>query len=336
MSALESASMFRALVLDNADGSVTATFRDVTEDALSPGDVVVDVGHSTLNYKDGLVLAGLGRIVRQYPHIPGIDFAGTVRSSASPRFQPGDAVILTGWGVGERHSGGFAQRARVKADWLVPLPEGLTAREAMAVGTAGFTAALAVIALEEAGVRPDSGEVLVTGAAGGVGSVAVSLLTKAGFTVAASTGRPATADYLRALGAKVIVDRATLSKSDDKPLQSARWAGCIDVVGGSTLANVIASLQPGGAVVACGNAAGNALATSVLPFILRGARLVGIDSVSQPYASRVAAWQRIARDLGKDVLGQVMQRIQLADVPEWGARILKGDVQGRVVVDLLD
>ncbi len=326
--------MFRALVLDDRNGSIVPSLQEVAEDALSAGDVVVDVAHSTLNYKDGLILAGLGRIVRHYPHIPGIDFAGTVRSSASPQYRPGDPVILTGWGVGERSSGGFAQRARVKAGWLVPLPDGLTLREAMAVGTAGLTAALAVIALEQAGLQPGDGEVLVTGAAGGVGSVAISLLSQAGFTVAASTGRPATSDYLRALGARTIVDRAELAQPDGKPLQAARWAGCIDVAGGTTLANAIASLKPGATAVACGNAAGNALPTSVLPFILRGVRLVGIDSVNQAYEPRVAAWQRIARDLSKDTLARVTQTIGLSDVPEWGARIIKGEVQGRVVIDL--
>ena len=324
--------MFNAIVLEERDGTVTPALRSVTTDSLSPGDTMVDVTHSTLNYKDGLVLGGLGRIVRTYPHIPGIDFAGTVQQAVG-RFAAGQAVVLTGWGVGERHSGGFAQQARVKADWLVPLPQGLSSAQAMAIGTAGLTAALAVLELERSGVVPGDSEVVVTGAAGGVGSIAVSLLARAGYKVAASTGRPDTHHYLRSLGASVLLDRTELA-TPGKPLLSPRWAGGIDAVGGTTLANVLAAAKPGATVAACGNAGGNDLPSSVLPFILRGVRLSGIDSVYQPYDRRVVAWDRLASDLPKDVLDRVCTTIALADVPAWGARILRGEVRGRVVIDV--
>jgi acrylyl-CoA reductase (NADPH) len=326
--------MFDALVLDEKDGKVAASVQALDEASLPPGDVTVDVTHSTLNYKDGLILNGLGRLVRKYPHVPGVDFAGTVAASQSPAYGPGDKVLLTGWRVGELHWGGYAQKARVKAEWLVPMPAGLTPRGAMAIGTAGFTAMLAVLDLEAHGLKRDGGEVLVTGAAGGVGSVAVAILAKLGFTVAASTGRTDQADYLRSLGAATIVPRAELAVEKPKPLASERWNHAIDTVGGLVLANVLTGLKYGTAVAACGNAGGVDLNTTVLPFILRGVDLIGVDSVMRSFADRKAAWDRLVRDLPMDKLDAMTTTAGLRDLPGLAGRILKGQVRGRVVIDV--
>lgn len=326
---------FPALMLDETDGKVIASLRRLHESDLPDGDVLVKVEYSTLNYKDGLILNGLGRLVRQYPHIPGIDFAGVVESSASSEYKPGDKVILTGWRVGETHWGGHAGMARVKSEWLVPLPEGLTTRRAMALGTAGFTAMLAVMALEDHGLRTTAeGEVLVTGAAGGVGGIALLLLSRLGYRVAASTGRESLGDYLRGLGATTIVDRAEVGAAPAKPLLSERWAAAIDNVGGATLANVLSSLRQEGAVAACGNAGGVELHASVLPFLLRGASILGINSAMVPKAKRILAWRRLTELLPMDKLDSLTTEARLADLPELAAKILKGEIQGRVVVDV--
>ncbi|MBN2760995.1 MAG: oxidoreductase [Rhodobacteraceae bacterium] len=326
---------FKALVVEKLeDGSTKATVQDMTEDRLPEGEVLVRVSHSTVNYKDGLCIGPGGGLVRNYPHVPGIDFAGTVESSDDPRYKPGDAVVLTGWRVGEAHWGGYAQKARVKADWLVPLPDGLSARQAMAVGTAGFTAILAVMALEDHGLVPDNGPVLVTGAAGGVGSVAVAILSALGHEVAAVTGRPETEPYLRDLGASQIVPREALNETVKRPLESETWAGCVDAVGGAMLARVLGQMKYHGSVAAVGLAGGAALPATVIPFLLRGVNLLGIDSVLQPYDNRLRAWQRIAQDLPLAKLEAMIQPAKLADLPQLGADILKGKVQGRVVVDV--
>jgi acrylyl-CoA reductase (NADPH) len=326
----------RALIVHkDADGAVRAGV-DVVDDALLPaGDVTVDVAYSTLNYKDGLCLsAGGGGLVRTYPHVPGVDFSGRVAVSDDPRWRPGDKVILTGWRVGEGRWGGYATRARVMGDWLVPLPDGLSLRDAMAVGTAGFTAMLAVMALEDHGLRPAAGEVLVTGAAGGVGSVAVAILARLGYSVAAVTGRPETERYLRDLGAARIVPRADLAETVKRPLESETWAGCIDAVGGAMLARVLGQMKHRASVAAVGLAGGSALPATVIPFLLRGVNLLGIDSVLSPYDERVRAWGRIVTDLPMDKLHGMIRPAGLADLPELGAAILKGAVQGRVVVDV--
>lgn len=326
--------MFTALVVEKDEaGQVAASIQELPDERLPEGDVTVAVEYSTLNYKDGMCLTANNRLVRQYPHVPGIDFAGTVEQSDDPRYQPGDRVVLTGWRVGETHWGGYATRARVKGDWLVPLPEGLDTRRAMAVGTAGLTAMLAVLALEDHGLTPEKGEVLVTGAAGGVGSVAVALLAQLGFKVAAVTGRPETEDYLRDLGATRIVPRADLVQTVNKPLESETWAGCVDTVGGTILARVLGQMQYGAPVAALGMAGGTALPTTVIPFILRGVNLLGIDSVMRPYEDRLRAWNRLARDLPMDKLEAMIRPATLSEVPELGAAILKGQIQGRVVVD---
>ena len=326
---------FNALVVEKAeDGAVTQTIRPLAFSDLPEGEVVVDVEYSTLNYKDGLCLTGKGGLVRNYPHVPGIDYAGTVSESADARYKPGDKVVLTGWRVGEVVWGGYAQKARAKADWLVPLPEGLTTRQAMAVGTAGFTAMLAVMALEAHGLKPGAGPVLVTGAAGGVGSVAVAILAKLGHEVAAVTGRPETADYLKSLGASQIVAREEIAEAPAKPLEKETWAGCVDAVGGAMLARVLTQLKYGGSAAAVGLAGGAALPATVVPFLLRGVNLLGIDSVMQPYAPRVAAWKRVAADLPMDKLEEMVHPASLKDLPALGAAILKGGVQGRVVVDV--
>jgi acrylyl-CoA reductase (NADPH) len=328
-------SQFQALVLHDAgEGKVEPRIETLDEAALPPGDVTVAVEHSTLNYKDGMILQGLGRLVRRYPHVPGIDFAGTVAQSDSPRFRPGDKVILTGWRVGELHWGGFAQRARVKAEWLVKLPEALTTARAMAVGTAGFTAMLAIMALERHGLRPGDGEVLVTGAAGGVGSVAVALLHRLGHRVVAASGRAETHDYLKHLGAAEIVERASLSTPPARPLASERWAGAIDAVGGTTLASVLTQLRSRASVAAVGNAGGVEVQTTVLPFLLRGVNLLGIDSVMAPMPEREEAWRRIATALPMDMLDAMTTHARLEALPELARRILQGGVRGRVVVDL--
>jgi len=326
--------MFKAILLEESDGKVSAKLTDLEESQLPEGDVTVAVEYSTLNYKDGLVLNGLGRLVRTYPHVPGVDFAGSVLESSHTDYKKGDKVVLTGWRVGEAHWGGYAQKARVKGDWLVPLPEGLTARQAMAVGTAGFTAMLAVMALEEHGVTPDSGEVLVTGAAGGVGSVSVAILSKLGYAIAASTGRAETHDYLRSLGATTLVDRAEIAEPSGRPLDKERWAGCIDSVGGSTLACVLPQIAYGGSVAAVGLAGGNKLDTTVIPFLLRGVNLLGIDSVACPLKRRLAAWERIVADLPVEKLDSLSREVALEALPDLAASILKGGIQGRTVVNV--
>jgi acrylyl-CoA reductase (NADPH) len=325
--------MFKALVLNKQDEAVTAAVEELDEARLPEGDVTIAVEYSTLNYKDGLIITNKAPLVRTYPHVPGIDFAGRVLDSAHPDWRPGDAVVLTGWGVGERHWGGYAQRARVKGDWLVPLPEGWRTQHAMAVGTAGFTAMLAVVALENHGLEPGAGEVLVTGAAGGVGSVAVALLAKLGHQVTASTGRAASHAYLRALGASNILDRAELAQPSPRPLESERFAGCIDAVGGTTLARVLGQMKYRCSVAAVGLAGGSELHTTVVPFLLRGVNLLGIDSVYQPIAPRRAAWQRLARDLDLVKLEGMMVEAGLQDLPRLAGEILQGRVQGRMVVD---
>ncbi|WP_439562772.1 acryloyl-CoA reductase [Roseinatronobacter sp.] len=326
---------FNALVVEkNDDGKTRASVQQITEDQLPAGDVTVAVEYSTVNYKDGLCIGPGGGLVRNYPHVPGIDFAGTVEASEDPRYSPGDKVVLTGWRVGEAHWGGYAQKARVKADWLVPLPDGLDTRQAMAVGTAGFTAMLAVIALEDHGLKAGNGPVLVTGAAGGVGSVAVAILAALGHEVAAVTGRPETADYLRSLGASQIVAREEINETVKRPLESEIWAGCVDAVGGAMLARVLGQMKYGASVSAVGLAGGAGLPATVVPFLLRGVNLLGIDSVMQPYDNRLRAWGRIARDLPMDKLDTMVQPATLADLPRLGAEILKGQVKGRVVVDV--
>ncbi len=326
---------FKALLVDkDAAGTVSQSIQEIGEDRLpQEGDVTVAVDYSTVNYKDGLCLHGQGGLVRQFPHVPGIDFAGTVESSADPRYRPGDRVVLTGWRVGEAWWGGYAQKARVKADWLVPLPAGLSGQHAMAVGTAGFTAMLAVMALEAHGLTPERGEVLVTGAAGGVGSIATAILSKLGYQVAAVTGRPETADYLTGLGAGRIVPREELNETVKRPLERETWAGCIDAVGGAMLARVLGQMSYGGSVAAVGLAGGAALPATVIPFLLRAVNLLGIDSVMQPYDNRVRAWDRIVSDLPMAKLEAMIQAAVLADLPALGADILQGKVKGRVVVD---
>lgn len=327
-------STFDALVLDQSDDKVTASVKRLNEADLPEGDVTVDVAYSTLNYKDGMVLGGIGRLVRNYPHVPGIDFAGTVSVSESPDFSPGDEVVLTGWRVGEAHWGGYAQKARVRSEWLTPLPTELSALQAMSIGTAGFTAMLAVMALEEAGLTPDKGEVLVTGANGGVGGVAVALLGNLGYHVAASTGRPELGDALRDLGASAIIDRAELADAPERPMLSERWAGAVDAVGGATLASILAQLKYGGSVAACGLAGGSKLDTTVIPFLLRGVSLLGIDSVMCPAGRRAEAWGRLGREMPAKALDALAEIVPLAALPELGPRILKGQTRGRIVVDV--
>ena len=324
---------FRAVRLEQADGTTRAVVTEIPAVDLPPGEVELDVSHSTLNYKDALAITGAGKIVREFPFVPGIDLAGTVRRSTDPRFSAGQEVILTGWGVGERHWGGLAERARVKADWLLPKPDGLSLAQCMAIGTAGFTAMLSVLALEEQGVRPGDGEVVVTGAAGGVGSVAIPLLHRAGFAVVASTGRMALSDYLSGLGAQRVVDREQLSEGSRAPLDSAVWAGAIDSVGGATLVNLLKAMRYHGVVAACGLAGGAAFNGTVFPFILRGVRLIGIDSVNFPAAARPAVWARLARDLDLDLLARMTRTIPLGAVPEVAPDFLAGRVQRRTVVD---
>ncbi|SDE91561.1 MDR family oxidoreductase [Limimaricola pyoseonensis] len=327
--------MFKALVVEkDEDGATRAEVQEVDEARLPEGDVTVAVEYSTLNYKDGLCIGPGGGLVRQYPHVPGVDFAGTVEASDDPRYSPGDKVVLTGWRVGETHWGGYAQKARVKADWLVPLPDALSTRDAMAVGTAGLTAMLALMALEAHGLEPGQGPVLVTGASGGVGSVATALLASNGYEVAAVTGRPETEDYLRDLGASRIVPRADLAETVKKPLESEVWAGCIDAVGGPMLARLLGQVKARGSVAAVGLAGGTELPAKVTPFLLRGVNLLGIDSVTEPYDARARAWDRIAAELPMDKLRAMIRPARLDDLPGLGAEILKGQVRGRVVVDV--
>ena len=317
------------------DTPATAVIRTLEEAMLPEGDVTVAVEYSTLNYKDGLCLSGTGGgLVRSYPHVPGIDFAGTVTESSDPRFERGDKVILTGWRVGEMRWGGYAEKARVKADWLVPLPAGLTSRQAMAVGTAGLTAMLAIDALERHGLSPEKGEVLVTGAAGGVGSVATALLASMGYRVAAVTGRPETESYLTGLGAARIIPRAELSETVKRPLEAETWAGAIDNVGGAMLARLLGQMRYGASVAAVGLAGGANLPASVIPFLLRSVNLLGIDSVMKPYPARLQAWSRIAAELPMDKLDAMTRQVALTDLPSLGEAILKGGVQGRIVVDV--
>ena len=329
--------MFRALYLEqNADKTTAASVRTLDDSALPAFErngVTVDVGFSTINYKDGLAITGKSPVVRKWPMVPGIDFVGTVSASDDARWQPGDAVILNGWGVGESHWGGLAEKARVNGDWLVRLPASLQPFDAMAIGTAGYTAMLCVLALERQGVKPGDGEILVTGATGGVGSVAVSLLSRLGYQVAASTGKAGEAEYLKTLGAQEIVDRATLS-APGKPLQKERWAGVVDTVGSHTLANACASTRYGGIVTACGLAQGMDLPVTVAPFILRGVSLIGIDSVMAPLARRTEAWQRLAQDIDRAALALIARRIGLAEALAAAPGILAGQVRGRLVVDV--
>ena len=325
---------FKALVLREADGKITSQIEKVSEEALPPGEVTVAVEYSGLNYKDGMILNGIGRLVRKYPHIPGIDFAGTVEHSDSPEYKKGERVVLTGWRVGEVSWGGYGEKARVKASQLVHLPAGLTTKRAMAIGTAGLTSMLCVMALEDHGVRPDSGDVLVTGAAGGVGSVAVAVLAKLGYHVTASTGRPEQHEYLKGLGAGAFIDRAELAKPPGKPLDSEKWAGAVDTVGSTTLATLLTQLKYRASVAACGLAGGNDLTTTVVPFLLRGVNLLGIDSVMCPIEIRRKAWARLARDLPSDKLDALTETIKLDALPDWGAKILKGATRGRVVVQI--
>ncbi len=325
--------MFKALMVEKDDeGKTSASVQELSLDQLPDGDVTVAVEYSTVNYKDGLCIGPGGGLVRNYPHVPGIDMAGTIEASDNPCYKVGDKVVLTGWRVGEAYWGGYTQKARVKAEWLVPLPEGLTTRQAMAVGTAGFTAMLAVMALEDHGIK--DGPVLVTGAAGGVGSVATAILANLGYEVAAVTGRPETSDYLKSLGATQIVAREEINEITRRPLEAETWGGCVDAVGGEMLARVLGQMQYGASVAAVGLAGGAGLPASVIPFLLRGVNLLGIDSVMQPYDNRVRAWARIAKDLPMDKLEAMIQPATLADLPALGDGILKGQVKGRVVVDV--
>ena len=324
---------FKAIVVEKSEGGQKVGLADFDEANLMDGDVTVRVEWSTVNYKDGLALTGKAPVVRRFPMIPGIDFAGTVESSSHPQWKPGDRVILNGWGVGETHLGGYAEKARVKGDWLVPLPARNSARGAMAIGTAGYTAMLAVMALERHGVTPRQGAMIVTGAAGGVGSVAVSLLAKLGFAVIASTGRPAEADYLKSRGAQEIIERKELAGAS-RPLGPERWAGGIDTVGSTTLASVLSMTRYGGAIAACGLAGGMDLPTTVAPFILRGVSLIGIDSVMCPLERRREAWKRLASDIDAGKLAAMTSEIDLAGVMEAGRRIVEGGVRGRIVVKI--
>ena len=328
--------MFNALVVEKDDetGKTSAGVSQISLDDLPHGEVTVAVEYSTVNYKDGLCIGPGGGLVRRYPHVPGIDFAGTVEASEDDRYKPGDKVVLTGWRVGEAHWGGYSQKARVKADWLVPLPDGLDTKQAMAVGTAGFTAMLAVMALEDHGLKPGHGPVLVTGAAGGVGSVATAILGNLGYEVAGVTGRPETADYLKSLGATQIVAREEINETVKRPLESEMWSGCVDAVGGAMLARVLGQMKYGASVAAVGLAGGAALPATVVPFLLRGVNLLGIDSVMQPYDNRLRAWSRIASDLPMNKLEAMIQPATLSDLPKLGSDILAGQVKGRVVVDV--
>jgi acrylyl-CoA reductase (NADPH) len=326
---------FNAIIVEKDDeGKTSASVKAINDSDLPEGNVTIAVEYSTVNYKDGLCIGPGGGLVRNYPHIPGIDFAGTVEASDDDRYKPGDKVVLTGWRVGEAYWGGYSQKARVNADWLVPLPDGLTTRHAMAVGTAGFTAMLAVMALENQGMKKGEGPVLVTGAAGGVGSVATAILSHLGYEVAGVTGRPETADYLKSLGATQIVAREEINETTKRPLEKETWAGCIDAVGGEMMARVLGQMQYGASVAAVGLAGGAALPATVIPFLLRGVNILGIDSVMQPYENRVEAWKRVATDLPLDKLEDIIVPAKLSDLPQLGKDILKGQIKGRVVVDV--
>ncbi len=324
---------FKAIRIDKADKGQTVRLADFDDGELMDGDVTVRVEWSTLNYKDGLALTGKAPVVRRFPMIPGIDFAGIVESSTHPQWKPGDRVILNGWGLGETHLGAYAEKARVKGDWLVPLPAGMSTREAMAIGTAGYTAMLAIIALERHGLDPQRGPVVVTGSAGGVGSVAVAVLSKLGYHVIASTGRQQESDYLKGLGAAEIIDRAELT-APAKPLAKERWAGGVDSVGSTTLANLLSMTKYGGAIAACGLAGGMDLPASVAPFILRAVSLLGVDSVMCPQEMRRTAWMRLATDLDRTKLAAMTREIGLPEAIEAGRSILEGQVRGRIVVKI--
>lgn len=327
---------FTALVVDKDDaGTVTQSIETMDDSRLPDGDVIVDVAYSTLNYKDGLCITGKGGLVRTFPHVPGIDFAGVVSKSSDSRYKAGDPVILTGWRVGEAWWGGYATKACVKADWLVPMPDGMTAQHAMAIGTAGLTSMIAIMALEDHGLTPDKGEVLVTGAAGGVGSVAVSILSHLGYDVAAVTGRPETADYLKSLGANTIIPRDELTEENKRPLETERWAGTVDAVGGEMLGRVLKQTKAVGSVAAIGLAGGAAVPSfTVVPFLLRGINLLGIDSVTCPYERRVAAWQRLVTEMPLNRLEPMIEEHSMSDLPALGAAILKGHVKGRALIDI--
>ena len=327
--------MFKAIYLTrDEEKNVSAEIAELDESNLPEHDVAIDVEYSTVNYKDGLAIMGKPGVVRSYPMIPGIDLAGTISSSDSADYEVGDKIVLNGWEVGESHWGGLAQKSRLSSDWLVPLPEAFTTKQAMAIGTAGYTAMLCVLALEEHGVRPDNGPILVTGASGGVGSTAVAILDKLGFEVVASTGRPEESTYLNDLGASEIIDRNELGEENPRPLQGTRWAGVVDAVGSHTLANAIAQTNANGCVAACGLAQGADLNTSVMPFILRGVTLAGINSVYEPFARRKLAWDRMATDLDPDKLEQMTQVVGLGESINVADQILQGKVRGRVVVDV--
>ena len=325
--------MFRAIMIEKDEAGYRASVKDVDESQLPEGDMTVRVSHSTLNYKDGLAITGRGPVVRKFPMVPGVDLVGTVEETSHPAYNVGDAVLLNGWGVGEGHWGGLAQKARLNGEWLVPLPPQFTGQQAMAIGTAGYTAMLCVLALEHHGVTPDKGEILVTGAAGGVGSVAVSILSKLGYTVVGVSGRLEESAYIKSLGASEVLERSAFS-SAGKPIARERWAGAVDVVGSHTLANVCATTKYRGIVTACGLAGGMDFPATVAPFILRGVTLVGIDSVMCPRADRLAAWQRLGSDLDVSKLGLITNEIGLAEAIPMATRLLDGQVRGRVVVDV--
>ena len=331
-----------ALILNENDGKFTHEIQEIEAAALPEGDVLVRIEYSSLNYKDAMILGGIGRLVRSYPHVPGIDLAGVVEHSDCAQYMPGDSVLLTGWRVGETHWGGYAQKARVRSEWLIPLPVGFTTKQAMAIGTAGFTAMLAVMGLEKHGLNlalstdgaSEATDVLVTGASGGVGSIAVAILSQLGYRVSASTGRPEMAEYLKSLGATEIVNRHELEESSGRPLESERWSGAIDTVGGTTLARVITQLKYRASVAACGLVGGVILETSVIPFLLRGVNLLGIDSSMQPYDMRIAAWSRLVQDLHTQKLDETTTVIGLAELTDFAKQILGGQIRGRVVVDV--
>ena len=325
--------MFKGILIEKDDAGYRATVKELEESGLPEGDVTVRVSHSTLNYKDGLAITGRGPVVRKFPLVPGIDLVGTVEATTNPDYKVGDPVVLNGWGVGESHWGGLAQKARLKGEWLVPLPAAFSPKQAMAIGTAGYTAMLCVLALERHGVTPDKGEIIVTGAAGGVGSVAVAILSKLGYTVVGVTGRPEERDYILGLGASEVLERAAFS-APGKPLGRERWAGAVDVVGSHTLANVCATTRYGGVVTACGLAGGMDFPASVAPFILRGVTLAGVDSVMCPRPLRLEAWQRLTTDLDMGKLEVISKEIGLNDVVATAAQLLDGQVRGRVIVDV--
>ena len=327
---------FNALLVEQDESSkkTSAAVQQLDENQLPEGDVTIDVEYSTVNYKDGLCIGPGGGLVRTYPHVPGIDFAGKVAQSSASNYSVGDKVVLTGWRVGEARWGGYSQKARVKSEWLVPLPDGITTRQAMAVGTAGFTAMLAVMALQDHGLQPDSGPVLVTGGAGGVGSVAIAILDNLGFEVAAVTGRPEAADYLKSLGATTIVARDEINETVKRPLEAETWAGCVDAVGGAMLARVLGQMKYGASAASVGLAGGAQLPATVIPFLLRGVNILGIDSVMQPYDNRLRAWNRLTEALPMEKLESMTTSATLSDLPDIGKQILEGKVRGRVVVDV--